>query len=144
MRAELHRVLPLPALLLLGLGSCYASNVVAHSDRAVAIEVRELVWQPATAADLAGLFVSTQITGEAAFSMRRIWYWFEPDGHFSGAALVAEDETAAFRTLQGSWRLEPDGLVLDGAPAVRVEVAEGHLRFGTDQGVVVLRREEQP
>jgi hypothetical protein len=121
---------------------CYVSSVVAEQDRAVAVDIQALDWQPATAADLQGLYESIAIEGDAAVSLRRIWYWFAADGRYAGAALTEGEGGIHFQTVNGTWQLLPAGLVLDdGAPA-RLAAAAGHLRIAADSGTLVLRRAE--
>lgn len=124
------------------LGGCYASNVVATSDRMVATEDAKLDWRAAVAADLQGLFVSTEITGNAALSLRSVSYWFANDGRYSGAALVDGDDGIAFQTLSGRYALTADGLALDGAAPIPCEVARNHVRIRTGSGDLILRRQD--
>lgn len=131
-------LLALPLLLLAG---CYASNVVAVADRRVVESVEPTNWRRAGSADLLGYHRSLRITGPCAASLRKLCYWFDADGRYSGAALVAGDGDTAFQTLGGTWLLNGEGLVLDGAPAVTVEAVDDLLRLTTDQGVLVLVRE---
>ena len=127
------------ALPLLG---CYASNVVAREDRAVGDRQLPEHWTAATPADLAGLFESVRVTGDAAVSLRSVHYWFGGDGRYTGAALVDGDDGMAFQTLTGRWALTDAGLALDDAPPARCEAAPGFLRIGTAGGELVLRRRE--
>ena len=132
----------LAALLLIFLpGACIAPSVVAKEDRAVALEAEETAWRPGTESDLPGTFVSTELTGPLAASLRKIVYLFESGGTYTGAGLI-DGVPPYFAVTSGHWRLFADGLRLDeGAPAV-VEVAEdGSLRLTGDEGRVVLRRE---
>ncbi|HLQ38868.1 MAG TPA: hypothetical protein VK348_13750 [Planctomycetota bacterium] len=130
--------------MLLALGGCYASNVVARADRAVAVtDVAQLPWRAATAADFTGLFESVSIEGEVALALRRVWYLFEDGGRYAGAALVDTDAGPAFQTLAGNWRLGDDGLRLDAAAPATVAAAPEHLRLQGSTGVVVLRRVPQ-
>lgn len=131
-------------LLPLLLASCYASNVVAPEQRLVAGQREQLEWQPADAAAIDGYFVSVGLSGEAAATLRCIYYVFTPSGRYTGAALADVDGELAFQTLNGTWQLGTDGLALDGAPAVRCERATGHLRLTAPNGVVVLRKEALP
>lgn len=120
---------------------CIASNVVAPEQRMVVADPAQLPWAPADAAALDGLFASIDIRGDAAVSLRRIWYVFAPGGSYTGAALAETDGALAFQTLSGTWSLADGGLVLDGAPAVVCEKAAGHLRLCAPNGTVVLRKE---
>lgn len=119
---------------------CIASNVVAPEQRMVAGEDSQLAFVPAAAAAIPGFYESVDIRGDAAVSLRRIWYVFLADGAYTGAALAEVDGKLAFQTLTGTWSLPPEGLVLDGQPAVPCEMAPGHLRISAPNGAVVLRR----
>ncbi|HKX46240.1 MAG TPA: hypothetical protein VJP77_06025, partial [Planctomycetota bacterium] len=79
--------------------------------------------------------------GPVAATLLRVSYWFEPDGAFTGAALVAT-VPPSFQVLSGTWRLSGDQLELgEGAPPARLESAPGLLRLTGEQGVVVLEEE---
>ncbi len=122
--------------------ACYPSNVVALRDRAVAtadLETRN--WRPCAAADLAGYFESYAIEGEAALSLKKVYYLFASGGRYTGAALIDGDEGPQFQTLGGAWTLDAGGLSLDGAPKAICEVDEGDcLRIAVDGGSISLRR----
>jgi hypothetical protein len=122
------------------LPACYASNVVAVDDRAVALSEQQLEFRPAVFADFDGLFESTRIEGEAAASLRKVWYWFAQDGTYSGAALVDGDEGPAFQTLRGRFRVDGSSLVLDDADPVPAESAAGFLRIRAAGGSLLLHR----
>lgn len=119
---------------------CIASSVVAPEQRMVVADPAQLAWTPATIAAFDGLYESVDIRGDAAVSLRRIWYVFLGGGAYTGAALADVDGQLAFQTLNGTWSLTPTGLVLDGQEAVPCEVADGHLRLTAPGGVVVLAR----
>lgn len=121
--------------------SCIASNVVAEKDRMVAQPLAELVFEPASGLVLDGLYQSIELTGDAAVSLRRIWYVFSPNGSYTAAALGDVDGAPTFQTLNGTWAMTPDGLTLDGAAAVPVEKSGDHVRITAPTGRVVLRRE---
>ena len=124
------------------LGGCYASNVVAPRDRMVRTDLKELKWRPATAADLAGLYASVAITGDAALTLRRVDYWFGADGRFAAAALQDDDdEGPTFQTANGRWSLTDGGLVLGDQEPAECTAAEEHLRLRMTGGEIVLRRE---
>ena len=127
------------ALLLPG---CYASNVVARTDRVVADEAVPADWAPAAAGDLDGLFESVLVRGEAALALRWVCYWFGRDGRYAGAALVDGDDGMAFQTLNGRWTLTPRGLVLDAAEPAPLQAAGRHLRLVSATGELVLRRSD--
>ncbi len=126
------------------LPGCIASNVVAPADRMVATPLDSLAWTPAGAAVLDGLWASVDIRGDAAVSLRRIWYVFQPDGRYTAAALAEVDGVPTFQTLVGTWVCSAAGLALDGQAPVACEVAGEHLRFSAPGGAVVLRRDGQP
>lgn len=124
----------------LGCSGCIASNVVATGDRMVQQPLEQLPFAPAPGLQLDGLYESVAITGDAAVSLRRIWYLFRADGSYTAAALVEGERGASFQTLDGSWASTAAGLSLDGAEPVPLEQAEQHLRLSAPTGVVVLRR----
>lgn len=129
--------------LLLGtgwLGGCIASNVVATEDRFVQQPLAALAFAPAADLRLDGLYESVEITGDAALSLRKIYYLFRADGTYTAAALAEGADGAAFQTLGGSWSNDKAGLSLDGAEPVRLEQADQHLRITAPNGAVVLRR----
>ena len=130
--AALALLLPWPA--------CIPSNVVARDDRMVTLPVAELPWTPAKDLQLDGLYESVELTGEAAVTLRGVWYHFAPDGKYTGAALTEGDGRHAFQTLTGTWQQVGPALSLDGAPPVPVETAPDHLRLTAPNGVLVLRR----
>jgi hypothetical protein len=131
---------PLTPCVLLLLAGCYASNVVAVRDRTVVDDVTALAWRPAQADDVPGLYESVAVQGDAAFALRRVYYWFSSDGRYAGAALIAADTGMAFQTLAGTWRLGPEGFVLDAAAPAQLLAAPEHLRIDAGNGVLVLRR----
>jgi hypothetical protein len=122
------------------LGGCIASNVVAVEQRSVQQPVAELPFVAAPELVLDGLYESLAITGDAALSLRRIYYLFRPDGTYTAAALTEGERGAAFQTLNGTWSNTATGLSLDGAEPVRLERADEHLRITAPNGSVVLRR----
>jgi hypothetical protein len=122
------------------LGGCIASNVVAVEDRSVAQPSAELPFVAAPELVLDGLYESLAITGDAAVSLRRIYYLFRPDGTYTAAALTEGEHGAAFQTLSGTWSNSATGLSLDGAEPVQLERSAGHLRLTAPNGSVVLRR----
>lgn len=125
-------------------GGCIASNVVAEKDRAV-VEPKALAdvaFRPANAADFAGLFETVEITGDVALSLRRVWYWFESNGRYSGAAFVDGDEGLSFQTLTGTWKLTDAGLALDDGEPLAASAADGLLRMAVPGGTLVLKAVE--
>lgn len=132
-------LLPLAA----ALPGCIASNVLDKEQRQVTA-ADELVFAPAVELDLPGFYESTDVSGEVAASLRRVYYLFAGDGTYTAAALVDDGGTLAFQTLSGTWSLGATGLVLDGSDPVPVSVAEGHVRFAAPGGVLTLRRSSLP
>lgn len=122
------------------LGGCIPSNVVAKQDRMVEAPLAELQFVPGDAARLAGFYESVQITGDAAVSLRKVFYWFDEGGTYTAAALVDGPDGVEFQTLVGTWRATAEGLVLDDADAVPVTVADEHVRLATASGELTLRR----
>lgn len=135
-------------LLLLGattaLPSCIASSLLDANLRMVEVKTEEREWTPALAADLEGQFESTKITGEAAGSVLKIYYYFSGDGRFTGAALVVGGSGPTFQVLDGRWSLSEGKLSLgpDSEPAV-LHKSGDLLRLMTTQGCVVLKRVTQ-
>ena len=123
---------------------CIGSNVVAVDARDVATPPSALVFEPWSAPTLAGFYESTEVTGEAAVSLRRVYYVFVADGTYTAAALLEQDGALAFQTLSGSWRAQDGGLVLDDRPPVPCERAPGHVRLVATTGTLVLREGKLP
>jgi hypothetical protein len=119
---------------------CIASNVLDPRAREVAVAEAELAFAPAGDVVLDGLYESIDLRGEAAVSLRKIYYLFVADGTYTAAALAEVDGVRSFQTLSGRWRLEPRGLVLDDGAPVLLELAPDHLRLSAPTGVVVLAR----
>lgn len=140
MRAD--RILLLASLPLFG--GCYASNVVAEKDRAVVerSSLADAQWRAAAAADFAGLFETIEIQGDVALSLKKVWYWFEANGRYSGAALVDGDDGIAFQTLTGSWKLTEGGLSLDEGDPLAASAAPSLLRMSVPGGTLVLKAAE--
>ncbi|MFM1871167.1 MAG: hypothetical protein RL398_589 [Planctomycetota bacterium] len=122
------------------LGGCIPSNVVAKQDRMVEAPLTELQFVPGDAAQLGGFYESVQITGDAAVSLRKVFYWFDEGGKYTAAALIDGPDGVEFQTLVGTWRATAEGLVLDDADAVPVAVAGEHVRLATGGGGLTLRR----
>ena len=118
---------------------CIASNVVATADRLVAQSVKELAFVPAPGLPLAGLYESVEISGDAAVSLRKVWYLFLADGTYTAAALTETSTGPSFQTLNGTWTSTDAGLTLDAAEPVPIEQAPGHVRITAKNGVLVLR-----
>lgn len=121
--------------------ACAGSGKLAQERRAAAVEDPTLVWRPATADDVPGVWISRELSGSAAAYLRKLVYLFEADGSYAGAALV-DASPPRFEVLAGSWALAEGRLVLDGGPPAVPELAEGDLlRLTGEAGVVVLERE---
>lgn len=129
----------LVALALSVTGAC-ASTVVDAGARAVQVGEPRLDWRAAEAADLAGLYASERLEGEAAAALWKLYYHFAPEGLYTGAALVFDGERARFQTLSGSWSLAGGRLDLDGAAAGSAALAGDLLRIESEAGVAVFRR----
>lgn len=129
---------------LLPLGGCIPSNVVARQDRLVVPAVAELRFAPAREPALAGFWEAIEITGDAALTLRKVYYLFAADGSYTAAALGERDGVPAFQVLNGTWAASAAGLVLDGAAPVPLEEAPGHLRLTAPTGALVLRRGDLP
>ncbi len=141
-----HRFVVLPLLLLTG--CLIPSNVIAPEQRKVVEPTVTVPMVGAKAEDFDGLFESTAITGQAAASLRKVYYWFGRDGQYTGAALVQAGAFPAFQVLSGRWSLRGSEVLLragsedDGDPA-QAEAAPGWLRFTGSEGVVTLRKVEE-
>lgn len=129
------------ALLLL-LTGCIASNVVAPGERMVAGSLEQRVFEPAPMLQLDGLFESVDIQGDAAVSLRKIYYLFSIDGTYTAAALAEVAGKYSFQTLDGIWQNDAAGLVLDGGDPVTLEQSGDYLRLLAAGGLVVLVRKE--
>jgi hypothetical protein len=128
-------------LVLAALSSCIASSVVESQDRARELNLPDQEWLPGSAENLDGVFVSTQITGALAASVRKVVYLFQQSGNYTGAALV-ESSPPRFEVIAGEWQMQNGQLLLDGAEPAQLQVAEdGSLRITGETGQVVLRRE---
>ena len=134
---------PLAWFAVLCLPSCIPSNVIAAKDREVVIDWEHVSWVPADVRAIAGLYASVTLTGDLAAGIRKVYYWFEPDGRFTGAALMQREGEAGFEVLRGTWTLEGGRLRLgDDVEPAAAEMAPDLLRLSGDSGTVVLRREE--
>jgi hypothetical protein len=126
----------------IALGGCAGNGTLSASARAVAAPLEEVAWTSGTSADVPGLYSSRSIEGPAAAVLAEVHYRFDPDGTFTGAALVTQP-SHAYSVLTGTWRVEEGQLYLgaDAAPAL-LEVAGDLLRLSGAEGVVVLERRE--
>ncbi len=130
----------LAAAALAPVAGCIPSNVVARQDRMVANDLETLQFVPMPAAELQGFYESVAVHGPVAASLRRVYYWFAPDGRYTAAALIDGPDGLAFSTLDGTYTADAAGLALDGAPAVPLERAGEYVRLATAEGEVLLRR----
>jgi hypothetical protein len=131
----------LVAALLLACAGCIAPSVLAPEERALELSVAEVEWRAASADDVPGTYISTELNGPLAASLRKLVYLFQPAGTYTGAALI-DDAPPRFESISGTWVLLEGRLCLDGGPPARIEVApDGSLRLSGDEGSVVLRRE---
>ena len=128
------------AALALALPGCIPSNVVATEDRMVATDLADAAFEPAPGLLLEGLYESVDIRGEAAASLRKIYYLFAPDGTYTAAALGQDGALYAFQTLSGTWHHGAAGLVLDGGEPVTLEAAGDLVRLTAPTGVLVMQR----
>lgn len=135
--ARLERCAVLAALWATG---CASSHKVDEKERTLALAPEQVAWASARPEDVAGYFESERVTGEAAVGVRRIYYAFQPDGTYTGAALVQEAGKPAFQTLSGRWALQGGTLRLGDDPPVKVSASPGRLRLESEAGSVVLRR----
>lgn len=122
------------------LPACIASNVVAVEQREVGSALDGLAFRPVAAPQLDGFYESVDIRGDAAVSLRRIYYVFDARGTYTAAALAEVDGVLQFQTLGGTWSVGPGGLVLDGQEPVPCEEAPEHVRLVAPSGAVVLRK----
>jgi len=124
----------------MAMAACIPSNIVAPTERMVVEAEAVPAFVAATADDVVGFHESIDIQGDAAVSLRKVYYFFSDDGSYTGAALVDDGQRRTFQTLTGTWQLTPEGLVLDDQPAARCEAAPGQLRLTAPNGVLRLRR----
>lgn len=120
--------------------ACIPSNVVAPTERMVVEPADAPVFAAASATDVVGFHESIDVQGDAAVSLRKVYYLFEADGSYTGAALVDDGERRTFQTLSGRWSLSAAGLVLDDQPAAPCEAGGGQLRITAPTGALRLRR----
>lgn len=138
--AALLRALLALAVLLTASG-CIASNVVAKEQRMVVADLDQLPFAPAPDLVLDGLYESVDLRGDAAVSLRRIYYHFAPDGTYTAAALTDQGGVLFFQAQKGTWQNSAAGLSLDGAAPVRLERAGDYLRVTAPTGTLVLERQ---
>lgn len=120
---------------------CIASSVVEPEQRAPNLADPNLEWGAAQPARFAGTYLSSELTGPLASSLRLLVYRFDAGGSYTGAALL-DGDPPHFEVLTGTWRLDTEQLWLDDAPPASIEMApDGSLRLSGAEGRVVLRRE---
>ena len=118
---------------------CLASSVVPSAERVAIAPKLEQSWRRATVEDLRGFFESLSIEGEAAASVRKLYYHFAADGSFSGAALLQQpDGSLEFATLRGGWTLESGRLQLDDSDPAQASVSAGQLKLDSSSGSVIF------
>lgn len=133
--------LALALLLPLLAGACIAPSVVDPADRARSSAAAERTWRAASAEDLPGIYISSNLTGALSNVLLKVIYRFDASGNYSGAALL-NDATPHFEVMTGTWNMNASELTLDAAPPAQVEVSDDHsIRITGEQGQVVLRRE---
>ncbi|MFO0931817.1 MAG: hypothetical protein U1E39_03810 [Planctomycetota bacterium] len=127
--------------LLAALAGCAGSSRLDAAHRAADAAEPAVAWADARREDLVGYFESERVSGDAAASLRRVYYVFEADGSYTGAALVTDGAHSTFQVLAGHWTLRGTTLSLgdDAAPA-RVFSAPDRLRLDSEGGSVVLHR----
>ncbi len=122
--------------------SCIAPSVLAPEERLVELDSEAVDWRPAVAYDVPGTYVSTQLSGPLAASLRKLVYHFEAEGAYTGAGLF-DGDPPRFEVIGGHWTIATDGLHLDDAAPAALEVADdGSLRLTGEEGRVVLRKEK--
>jgi len=117
---------------LLALPGCYASSTLAESERTVAAAAPRASWRAAVKDDLPGLWASTAIEGQSAGVVLKVYYAFDADGGWSGAALVLGEDGPRFTSLadDGRWALADATLDLhDGAPPAKAWIDGPRLRL---------------
>ena len=132
----------LSAFSVLSLSACVASNPIDASEREVQLATAERDWQPLQAGQLQGLYESVAIRGTAAGTLWKVYYVFEAEGRYTGAALVAQDAGLRFQVIAGTWSVDARGIVLDDAEAVPAFHAGDHVRIAAPTGEIILRRSE--
>jgi hypothetical protein len=123
------------------LPACTSSKTLDAKERRVEPALETVAWSPATRDDVLGYFESERVTGDAASSVRKVYYSFAADGTYTGAALVQEGSRATFQTLSGRWTLASGSLTLgDDAPPAKAFASPGRLRIDSAGGAAFFRR----
>ncbi len=141
-----QQVIPLRSLallacgLLLPLAGCIPSNVLAPDQRIATVAMEDRVFTPTTDVQLDGFYESVEITGDAAVSLRKVYYLFQQGGTYTAAALVQDQGASSFQTLTGTWSLDASGLRLDDTDPVPLETSGEFVRMKGTGGTLVLRR----
>jgi len=126
------------------LASCIGSSLIDTNQRMLQLEPVQREWSLPSPQDVEGQFESTEITGAAAGSVLKIYYYFAGDGRFSGAALVIGSSGPTFQVLEGRWALSEGKLSLGSdSEAATVHRCGDLLRLTTTDGRVVLKRVTQ-
>lgn len=126
--------------LLMPLAGCIPSNVLAPDQRIATVAMEDRVFTPATNLQLEGFYESVEITGDAAVSLRKVYYLFQQGGAYTAAALIQDQGASSFQTLTGTWSLDASGLRLDDSDPVPLETSDEFVRMRSPGGTLVLRR----
>ena len=118
-----------------------ASTILTPVERAALAGLPQHDWRPATASDIPGLYASEEISGSMAASLWKLYYHFDENGSYTGAALFAADPPR-FEVLSGTWIFAAGRLALDGGEAAETKADIGALLLSGEAGTVVLQREE--
>ena len=128
-----------------GLGGCYASNVVEASQREVKVEQEKVTWRPSVEADVPGFYESTAVEGAAAGALLKAYYYLGPEGDYSGGVLVVSPEGPRFLVLAENGRYEfAAGKIdlKDGSGPVPLDAAPDQIRLRSPETTIVFRRVE--
>lgn len=134
---------PLLVLASVGFSGCYASNVVEADQREVKVKEEQVTWRPASEADLPGFYESTAVEGAAAGALLKAYYYFGPEGDYSGGVLAVSPEGPRFLVLaeDGRYSFSEGKIDLqDGSGPVPLEAAPGQLRLTSPETTLVFRR----
>lgn len=127
---------------LLGSAASCASTTLAAAERGLVADLPQHEWRSATASDVPGLYASDEITGPMAAAIWKLYYNFDEDGSYTGAALFAEDPPR-FEVLTGTWVFSNGRLSLDGGEAAKTLADSKAIQLSGEAGTVVLRRENE-
>ena len=128
---------------LLACASCISPSVLQPDQRALELSGADVAWRPASVDDVPGTYISTELSGQLAASLRKLVYLFQAGGTYTGAALI-DGDPPRFQTISGTWTMAEGSLCLDGGPPARIEIApDGSIKLSGEEGSVVLRRERE-